>query len=101
MSAGFTSGLLLSVVIWLKDWFFHWVERRDQIRYLAALIENYMKLIYDADGIDALHGNFYEDETAPEDIDDSPGRRGAPPGQTGTAVDDVLILVSGYPFAAR
>ena len=53
VSAGFASGLLLSVVIWLKDWFFRWVERRDQIRYLAALIENYMKLIYDADDIDA------------------------------------------------
>ena len=53
VSAGFVSGLLLSVVIWLKHWFFRWVEWRDQIRYLAALIENYMKLIYDADDIDA------------------------------------------------
>ena len=53
VSAGLASGLLLSVVIWLKNWLFRWVERRDQIRYLAALIENYMKLIYDADDIDA------------------------------------------------
>ena len=54
VSAGFASGLLLSVVIWLKNWLFRWVERRDQIRYLAALIENYLKLICGADDIDAL-----------------------------------------------
>ena len=51
VSAGFVSGLLLSAVIWLKDMWVRWVERREQIRYLAALIENYLKLIYDADDI--------------------------------------------------
>ena len=51
VSAGFVSGLLLSAVIWLKGMWVRWVERREQIRYLAALIENYLKLIYDADDI--------------------------------------------------
>ena len=56
VSAGFVAGSLLSVAIGLKDWLFRRLERREQIRYLASFMENYINLIYHAEDIDARSG---------------------------------------------
>ena len=48
---GVSSGLILSLFVWVKDFANKRVERREQIKYLAQLIAKYRDLIYNAETV--------------------------------------------------
>ena len=48
---GVSSGIMLSLFFWARDFVKRRIERRDQIRYLASLIANFRELIYSAETI--------------------------------------------------